>query len=65
MNDDLEKKINEQSAKLDAIFRSVEKTRRYFMWTLIISVGVIVLPLIGLVFVIPQFIQTLTAFKGF
>ena len=45
--------------KLDAIYKSVEKTRRYFQWTLIISVVVIVLPLIGLAFAIPAFLRVL------
>jgi hypothetical protein len=64
MENDLEKRISAQDAKLDAILRSVEQTRRYFKWTLIVTVIVIVLPLVGLVFVIPQFIETLTAYKG-
>ncbi len=42
-----------QDAKLDAIYTSVEKTRKYFLWTLIISVAMVVLPLIGLIVVIP------------
>lgn len=51
-----------QDQKLDAIYKSVEKTRKYFMWTLIISLLVIVLPLIGLVFAIPAFLGTLGTF---
>ncbi len=43
--------------KIDAIYQSVEKTRKYFLWTMIITVAVVVLPLIGLVFVIPSFMQ--------
>lgn len=41
--------------KLDATYKSVEKMRKYFFWTMIISVAVIVLPLIGLVFALPNF----------
>ena len=52
------KRLEEQEKKIDAIYRSVEKTRRYFMWTLIITVAAIVLPLVGLVFVIPAFVST-------
>lgn len=52
-------KLEEQGKKLDAIYRSSEKTRRYFLWTLIISILVIALPLIGLLIVIPQFLNTL------
>jgi len=54
------KKLAEIEAKVDAVYKSAEKTRKYFMWTLIISVVLFVLPLIALVFVIPQFITALS-----
>jgi len=60
MDQEILKKFEEQDAKLDAIYRSVEKTRKYFMATLIITVVMIVLPLIGLVFIIPTYLQTLS-----
>ena len=50
-----EQKIEELSKKIDAIYASVEKTRKYFKWTMIITVALFVLPLIGLVFAIPSF----------
>lgn len=43
--------------KLDAIYKSVEKTRRYFFWTLVISLSFVVLPAIGLLFAIPRFLS--------
>ena len=54
---DLVKRLVELEAKIDAIYISVEKTRKYFMWTLIISVALFVLPLIGLVIAIPAFMN--------
>lgn len=51
--------LEEQQKKIDQIFVSVEKTRRYFKWTLIISVAVIVVPIIGLLFAIPALLKTL------
>ncbi len=42
--------------KVDKIYISVEKTRKYFLWTLIISVALVVLPAIGLLFAIPTFL---------
>jgi hypothetical protein len=54
---DLYKKIVEQDSKLDAILKSVEKTRRYFLWTLVATLIVFVLPLIALAFIIPQFLS--------
>ncbi len=57
MDQEILQKFEEQDKKLEQIFLSVEKMRRYFLWTLIISVAVIVLPLIGLLIVIPQFLS--------
>ena len=53
------KKLSELEAKIDAIYKSAEKTRKYFLWTLVLSVVVFVLPLIALIFVIPQFLSAI------
>jgi len=60
MEQDILKKFEAQDKKLDEIYRSVEKTRKYFLWTLIITLAMIILPLIGLIFVIPVFLQSLS-----
>ena len=57
MEEDILKKIEEQEKKLDEIYRSVEKMRKYFLWTLVITVAVIILPLIGIVILLPQFLS--------
>jgi hypothetical protein len=54
------KKLQEQDDKITAIYKSVEKTRKYFLTTLIISLVMFVLPIIGLAFAIPTFLNTLT-----
>lgn len=59
MEEEILKKFEAQDKKLDDIYRSIEKMRKYFLWTLIITVSMIVLPLIGLIFVIPMFLQSL------
>lgn len=58
--DEILQKLAEQEAKINAIYQSVEKTRKYFLITLIVSVVCIVLPLVGLIFVIPSFMKTVT-----
>jgi type IV secretory pathway component VirB8 len=58
MEDRSPARLDALEKKIDAIYVSVERTRKYFMWTLIISVVVIVLPLIGMAFVLPQVIST-------
>ena len=57
--DEVLKKLAELDEKVDKVYKSAEKTRKYFVWTIIASVVVFVLPLIGLLFVIPQFINSI------
>ncbi len=47
------KKLAEQQEKIDAMFVSVEKLRKYFLWTLIITVVTLVLPLVGILVLLP------------
>lgn len=43
---------------LEKIYASTEKTRKMFLWTLIISIIAFILPLIGLAIALPIFINT-------
>lgn len=45
--------------KIDAIYVSTEKTRKYFLGMLWATGLAIVLPLLGLVFAIPTFLSTI------
>lgn len=55
---ELQAALDVLSAKIEATYQSTEKTRKYLLWTLIISVAVFVLPLIGIVFVAPSFLSS-------
>lgn len=57
----MEEKLLELEKKVDAIYVSVEKTRKYFLWTLILTLVIFFLPLIGLIFAVPFFLNTLTS----
>lgn len=61
MEQEIKTKLEEQSAKIDAILESVEKTRKYFLVTMWITILVIVIPSIGLIFVIPAFLNSYLA----
>ncbi len=65
MESDIIKKLDEQDKKIEAIFVSVEKTRKYFLWTMIITVAAVVLPLIGLLFAIPSFLSSYSSALNF
>jgi hypothetical protein len=59
MNEDykeLEAKLLALEEKVDKIYISVEKTRKYFLTSTIITLVVLILPLIGLLFAIPAFL---------
>lgn len=60
MEEEIFKKIEEQDKKLEEIYRSIEKMRKYFLWTLVVTIAVIILPLIGMLFIIPHFLKTIT-----
>ncbi len=60
MDQEIQKQIEELNEKIEGVYVSVEKTRKYIMWTGIITLAVIVLPLIGLLFVIPSFLSNYT-----
>lgn len=60
MDEDIKKEIQDQRKLLEQIFASVEKTRKYFLWTMIGSIVVFVLPLIVFLFVLPSFLGTIT-----
>ncbi|MCX6731820.1 MAG: hypothetical protein NTX55_02420 [Candidatus Parcubacteria bacterium] len=57
MEQEILRKIEELEKKVEAVYHSVEKTRKYFLWTLIITAVVIILPLIAMLFVVPQFLN--------
>lgn len=60
METELLQKIDALEKKTDAIYKSVERARKYFLWTLIVSVAMIILPLIGLAFAIPFYLRTIS-----
>lgn len=56
MDQELKMRIDAQDEKLAAIYKSVEATRKYFKWTMIITIVLFLLPLIGIFFAIPSFL---------
>jgi len=58
MEPETQKKIEEMDQKLNAIYTSVEKTRKYFLVTMWVTLAMVVLPILGLLFVIPAFLNS-------
>jgi len=57
VEEELKQRLTKQEELLEKIYLSTEKTRRYFLWTLIASLVIFVLPFVGLLFIIPQFLD--------
>ena len=57
---ELAAKLDEISAKAEKAYRAAESARKYLFWTGVVTAVLIVLPMIGLMFVIPQFINSYT-----
>ena len=65
MEQEIFAKLQEQQVKLDALYVSVEKLRKYFFWTLVISVATVALPLLAALIVIPFVLSALSsAYSG-
>lgn len=64
MEPSIKDQLEVQGNKIDAIYISVEKTRKYFLIILWATVIMFVLPMIGLVFIIPSFIEIYTSSMG-
>lgn len=58
---ELVQRIEQLEKKVDAVYISAEKSRKYLLTMMIASVLVFVLPLIGLLFAVPSFISTYAA----
>ena len=57
---ELEKRITALEEKIDKLYSSVEKVRKYFLWTGIITLLVIIVPLMLMHFVFKSAMQGLT-----
>ncbi len=61
---ELRQKLDALEKKIDDVYVSAEKTRKYFLGVIIVSVVAFVLPLVGLLFAIPTFLSTYADLGG-
>lgn len=64
MEEETKKRLDQQEELLQKIYISTEKTRKYFLWTLIVTLALVVLPFFGLLIAIPKFIGTYSSTLG-
>ena len=62
--EELARQISEQKNKIDQIYISVEKTRKYFLWTMIATVVAFIIPLVAIGFILPSMIDSISGLAG-
>ncbi len=60
MDNELKTRLDILEQKLDKVNKDVKTIKNVFLWSFIITIAVIVLPLIAIVFVIPQFMSSIS-----
>lgn len=61
MEQELHQRLLEQEKKIDLIYASVEKTRKYLFWTMVATVAFFILPLIALALFVPSLMASYTS----
>lgn len=54
----MEEQIKNLETKIDAIQADVKKMKRYFLLTFWVTIALFILPLLGLLFAIPKFLDS-------
>jgi hypothetical protein len=54
---DLAARLDALEQKIDAAYAAAEKVRKYLFWTGVVTIALIVLPIIGLLFALPSFLN--------
>ncbi|MDE2213148.1 MAG: hypothetical protein KGJ34_01255 [Patescibacteria group bacterium] len=62
---ELKAELERLEQKIDAAYRSAEKTRKYIFWTIVVSVVVIVVPLLFLPFAVNSLLSTYSSALSF
>ena len=57
---ELAARLDALEKKIDAVFVAADKVRKWMFWTGVITVVLFVVPLIGLVFALPSFLNYYT-----
>ncbi|MFC1638760.1 hypothetical protein ACFL26_00635 [Patescibacteria group bacterium] len=60
-----DERLEDIARKLDETHESVERLRKFFMWTLIAAGVMFVLPLIGILLLIPTYLNMLSGLTAF
>ena len=62
--EEISKQLAEQRILIDKIYESTEKTRKYFLWSLIITLFFLIAPIIVGVVALPFLMSSISALTG-
>ncbi len=57
MEQEVLQRLERLEQKLDRTTTSVEKTRKYMLWSLVVTVGMIIVPILLLLFFLPMLLD--------
>lgn len=60
MEQEILNRLRDIDEKVSAVYSSAEKTRKYFKWTLILTLVFFVLPLVAILFILPSLMTGIT-----
>ncbi len=63
-SNNIEQRISQLEAKIDATYNAVEKMRKYMLIVTWVTIGMVVLPVIGLMLVVPVVMSSYTSALG-
>ena len=61
MTPELQEQIDQQNIKIDAVYESVEKVRKYLLVIMWLTLGMVILPLLAALFIVPALINSCTS----
>lgn len=61
MDNELQQKIEALEAKIEEMYKILKSAKRIFIWSVVISLALFVIPLIILLIILPGMIGTLTS----
>jgi hypothetical protein len=64
MEEQLYKKIEDLDLKINEIYKTIQTAKKMFIWSVVITVLLFIIPLIILMFVLPSMLSTLTSAYG-
>lgn len=64
-NPNIENRLAELEAKIDKVYASSERMRKYFLWTLIVTIVIVVIPLLILPFAVSSFLGNINTALNF